>query len=158
MFDADTTITALGHPGPVEVKMRTEGCELVLYFKDLSGEGDVLKIEINPSGGPLEPAAVRRIGSGFPLYVQYARACLQWDRDDVRATILALRSLGATKRGLPDDLYRRIATEYRAMGNAGEAYPIKALAERHWVKPSTASRWVKGARERGFIPENGGKE
>jgi hypothetical protein len=54
---------------------------------------------------------------------------------------------------LTDEFYKHIAASYDALVSGGEAYPIKALGEKHHVTIGAASRWVTEARRRGLIPE-----
>jgi transposase len=64
---------------------------------------------------------------------------------------MALREMGATKRGLGDYVYRVVAESYKAIVLEGEQHPVKALAEMHIVDISTASRWISEAKRRGLI-------
>jgi hypothetical protein len=61
--------------------------------------------------------------------------------------------MGATRRGLDADFYKLVAESYKALVAEGEEHPVKALAEMQPVDISTASRWIKEARRRGFIRE-----
>ena len=44
-----------------------------------------------------------------------------------------------------------IALDYKALVAEGERYPVKALGEKHHSSISAAPRWVKGARDRGYL-------
>jgi transposase-like protein len=44
-----------------------------------------------------------------------------------------------------------IAAEYRRHVDEGDPAPVSAIAGSHQVTVSAASRWVKGARERGLL-------
>jgi hypothetical protein len=77
--------------------------------------------------------------------------------DDLRAAHAArddemrrLRKAGTTRRGLSDDFYRLVAESYLVLVVKGEP-PVTALAVRQDVDKSTASRWIDGARTRGFL-------
>lgn len=50
-------------------------------------------------------------------------------------------------RGYPDDFYRRVAAAYYGV----LLRPVVAVAAEAGVPRSTAARWVKEARRRGFI-------
>jgi hypothetical protein len=54
-------------------------------------------------------------------------------------------------RGRPDVFYRQVADVYLEFA-AASARPARDLADRHGVPVSTAHRWVKEARRRGFLP------
>ncbi len=157
---------------PVRVHMQEEGSEVVLYFADLSGEGDVLRLEINPRrtndslgawpDEPIErlsdcidPAVVRRVGRNYATYVEYARSVIRWDREKTREALGALGQTGKTRRGLSTTFLSGVAAEYRALVANAESAPIKTLSEMHHVTISAASRWVKMARERGLLEPKG---
>ncbi|MEV4170245.1 hypothetical protein [Nonomuraea sp. NPDC049709] len=55
------------------------------------------------------------------------------------------------KRGRPDDFYREIADTYHELAQVS-ARPAAELAELRDVPITTAHRWVKEARRRGFLP------
>jgi transposase len=57
-------------------------------------------------------------------------------------------------RGLTSDFLRLVARKYRAIVAEGERYPAKELALSQQVDKSTLSRWLKAARERGFLGED----
>ena len=59
--------------------------------------------------------------------------------------------LAAGARGRPDLFYRDIARAYRDLATAS-ARPAAELAEASGVPASTAHRWIKEARRRGFLP------
>jgi hypothetical protein len=152
-------------PTPTAV-ITHRGCKMVLRFadvNDLAGEGELQSVELRPADGSLDPAAVRWFVPHFALYLAYARAAMRiWGseegtteerRDAFRRSAEPLREIGGPGRGLPDEFYRRIADNYRDLVAEGEPHPIKALAQIHNVTISGASRWVSGARQRGYLPE-----
>jgi hypothetical protein len=158
MLDRDTVIRAPhSRSDPrVSITILDEGVALTLFFAPaatpaLAAEGPVVRIEIESSSA--EPLQAWRLLPRFPLYQQYARAAVAWRDDDVRAALEALRKAGPTRRGLSDDFYRTVATIYGALVDEGEQHPIKRLGKNLGVDISTASRWVKGARDRDYIPE-----
>lgn len=141
------------HDRRVSVSMRDRGVEIVFFFDDLSGEGPVREIRLLPDKENLSPHVLRRLMPQSALYARYARAAMQFKAGEAREALKALRDLGSTRRGLGDDLYRIVAHNYMALLADGERYPVKALAGMHYVSEPTASRWIKGARERGYIPD-----
>jgi hypothetical protein len=67
------------------------------------------------------------------------------------AVVRAAPSQSARLRGRPDIFYREVADVYLEYAQASPR-PACDLAERHSVPVSTAHRWVKEARRRGFLP------
>ncbi|TMR93188.1 hypothetical protein [Nonomuraea basaltis] len=57
----------------------------------------------------------------------------------------------AQKRGRPDGFYREIADTYHELAQTS-ARPAAELAELRDIPITTAHRWVKEARRRGFLP------
>jgi hypothetical protein len=141
---------------PWSVTMTTQGCELEVVLDGKraadAAHGELLEVRIRPAADRLEPHVLRRLMPQAPLYLNLARAFMQ-SPDDAREALRALREVGATRRGLGDDFYRRIARDYTTLVGQGERHPVKALAELHHVVISTASRWVKEARRRSYIEE-----
>lgn len=138
----------------LSVAMIESGATVTLFFPadtGWSGEANPLEIRIEPHEGkdPFEPW---RLMPKLPLYLSYARATLAHRDDDIRSALHALRELGTSRRGLGDEFYRLIAQTYEAIVGEGERYPVKALAESQPVDVSTASRWIKETRRRGFLP------
>jgi hypothetical protein len=141
------------HDSRTSVAMIEGGVKLTLFFPDESGlSGDADPVEIR-----LEPHNKRqlfdpwRLMPGLPLYVSYARAAMAWRWGDAGRALTALRELGATRRGHKDDFYRAVAELHTALVDQGEPHPVKALAAMQPVDISTASRWVKEARQRGYL-------
>ena len=155
--DAETNIYAprSSPDGPdderVCVSMKTEGLELRLYFADLSAEGPVLELRLLPELEQLEPKALRRLIPTAPLYAQYARAAIRFEREDVRGAVQALRQVGRPGRKLGAEFYRHIARHYEALVAEGEPHPVKALGLMHNVSISAASRWITEAKRLGLI-------
>jgi hypothetical protein len=58
---------------------------------------------------------------------------------------------GTRSRGRPDVFYREVADVYLDLAQASHR-PASDIAARHGVPVSTAHRWVKEARRRGFLP------
>jgi hypothetical protein len=155
MQDRDTVIR---HPHSkadrrTSVTMKTRGCDLVLFFDDLSGDGPVRELRLLPDTATLDPGVFRQFMPQAPLYFQYARAAIKFDRGQVRESLVALRDVGATRRGLGEDFYRQVARQYETLIAEDEKHPVKALAAMNYVTISTASRWISGARARGLIEE-----
>jgi hypothetical protein len=148
--------------GPPTAVVTHRGYKLVLRFAegDFFGEGRVQELRLLPDVEPLEPRILRRFALHAEEYVAYARAAMRiygpegtveerWA--NLRGVVDALRQVGRPGRGLTDSFYRQIARNYDALVSEGEPHPIKALGEIHHVTISAASRWVKGARDRGFL-------
>ena len=57
----------------------------------------------------------------------------------------------ARARGRPDGFYREVADDYLDLAQASHR-PASDIAARRGVPVSTAHRWVKEARRRGFLP------
>jgi hypothetical protein len=133
------------------VTVQEQGAVLTLFFPAetaLSGEAELLEVRLEPTNGEFAPwYLVPRL----PLILSYARATIAFRRDDAAAALRALRKLGSTRRGLSDDHYRIVAQLYDGLVREGERHPVKALAIAQRVDISTASRWVSGAKQRGFV-------
>jgi len=145
------------------------GCKLVIRFAgkdDVSGEGPLSRVELLPDGKTLELSALRQFIPRAAEYLNYARAAMQtlgppeagtieerWARFNRAAE--PLRKASGQRRGLSDGFYRGIAEEYRKLVAEGERHPVKALSQIHNVTLSAASRWVSGARDRGFLRGKG---
>ena len=56
-----------------------------------------------------------------------------------------------TRRGRPDQFYREVATAYLELAQITPR-PAADLAHSHDVPQTTAHRWIKEARRRGFLP------
>jgi len=147
-------------PIEVEIPDSSNAFRLVLYFAHLGADAPFLGFQVAADEATdvgLDPQAFAQLASSLPRYIAYARAFVEW-RDDWPALVEALRlEAGKTRRGLPDTFYRLIAAEYDARLAAGERHPIKAIAAARPVDKSRASRWVKEARNRGYIEDAPGK-
>jgi hypothetical protein len=143
------------HDPRLSVSIVESGAVLTLFFPaetGWTGEAEPLEIKITPHEGadPFEPW---RLMPRLPLYLSYARASLAHRENDIHAAMQALRALGSSRRGLGDEFYRLIAQSYEALVAEGEQHPVKALAKMQPVDISTASRWIKEARRRGYLDE-----
>jgi len=75
-----------------------------------------------------------------------------WDTvDPVRAVRRTVRADATRARGRPDVFYREVADAYLDLAQASHR-PASEIADTHGVPVSTAHRWVKEARRRGFLP------
>jgi hypothetical protein len=92
---------------------------------------------VNPRARPLLPPAA---GSDGWETTDPTRAVQRTHRPDV------FRS-----RGRPDLFYREVADVYLDLAQASHR-PASDIAAQHGVPVSTAHRWVKEARRRGFLP------
>jgi len=164
VLDADTVIRS-PHSATdprTSVSMKTLGLELVAFFDDHGRQGPIREVRLLPPGDDkeLEPGALREFAPRWPLYANYARAAMTSADGDWQSSLLALREIGTTRRGLPPEHFRRVAAGYRALLAEGERHPVKALSEIHHVTISTASRWITETRNRGLLddpPVDGGK-
>lgn len=131
------------------VTVQEEGCTLTLFFQPDTGELSEIRVA-EPDAGPFEPW---RLLPNASLYAQYARASIAADMGNLNDAIRAIRQVSSTRRGLSDDFLHLVAQLHRSLVAEGESYPIKAIAKTQHADISTASRWVKAARERGFLQE-----
>jgi hypothetical protein len=152
--------------GPPTAVITYRGCRLILRFAegDFTGEGDVQELRVLPDTKKLELRVLRQFAPDAELYLAYARSAMRilkpedtaekrrakWERFNDAAE--ALREIAGPGRGLKPEFYKSIAEEYRALVDGGEPHPVKALGEKHHVTISAASRWVKEARRRGYLP------
>jgi len=150
--------------GPPTAVIKHRGCRLVLRFApgDFAAEGEVQELRLLPDTKTLEPRVLRQFAPQAELYLAFARAAMRkwWPeespdtrRKNLAAAADALRQIAGPGRGLTDEFYRTIATSYEALIAEGEAHPVKTLSENNHVTISAASRWVKEARRRGYLPE-----
>ena len=87
-----------------------------------------------------------------PLIAPDGRSELGWETTDpARAGARPDPPDLARLRGRPDVFYQQVADVYLDLAQASHR-PASDLAERHGVPVSTAHRWVKEARRRGFLP------
>ena len=170
MIDTESTEVHINYKAwpRVSVTVRDErnGWPLVLYFAH-GGDGpsflgfQVLteqeaSVDIGSETG-LDPASFARLARTLPMYVDYARAEIEWNQGDRGKALTAMREAGKSRRGLPDRFYREIAAEYLDLVASGDPHPTKSIAETHGpIHKSRASRWIKEARVRGYIPEEKG--
>ena len=122
-------------------------------------EGPLLEVRILPDTKELAPRTLREFLPKASQYVRYARAVLTNDKDVWRSSAQALRQVGATRRAAWARTSIASSRKTTRPGIAeGEPYPVKALADMHQVGISTASRWVKGARDAKLIPPKEAKD
>jgi hypothetical protein len=149
--------------GPPTAVVHHHGIKLELRFApgDFPGNGDVQEIRLLPDVNTLTPSVLRRIAPDAETYLAFARAALRWfdPADDpktkqarLRDAAQTLRTLGGPGRRHPDEFYRRIGESYNGLVADGEPHPVKAVARLHVGTISAASRWIKEARSRGYIP------
>ena len=100
---------------------------------------------------PLDPAAVQRVAVNYAAYLAFARSALIFDQEGMAETQGLLGRSGKSAR-LTDDHYRLIAADYETRRAAGQKHIVTAIAAARYVDISTASRWVKEARRRGYLP------
>jgi hypothetical protein len=75
-----------------------------------------------------------------------------WEAPDPRRAVDRPRAPASRRmQGRPDQFYRQIADVYVDLAQATHR-PASELASTHGVPVTTAHRWVKEARRRGFLP------
>jgi hypothetical protein len=136
--------------------MQDRGCEIVVFFDSdefaaKRGRAAVVEISVRPAGERPAAAVFSALVPLAPLYIQYARALTTFEPFEYVKKAEALRDLGSTRRGLPDEHYRVVAQHYASLVAEGEPYPVKAMARLHSVTQAAASRWIKEAKRRGYI-------
>ncbi len=55
-----------------------------------------------------------------------------------------------------DTFYAGIGEQYKTITSEDAPQPVKTLAEQYYVTISAASRWIKEARRRGYVPPKEG--
>lgn len=128
-----------------ERELRVVGCEL---GERPTNEAEALALP------ELTALTLRRVVERFPHWVDLARAHAAIDRE--RPAELGARIKRAHPTRLDPDFYRMVAAEYRRHVEEGEPAPVSAIARSHSVTVGAASRWVKSAREKGYLEK--GKE
>jgi hypothetical protein len=78
-----------------------------------------------------------------------------WDTSDARLVARPtsrrrVRPEQTSGRGRPDSFYDAVAAAYRDLARRSSR-PAAELAETHGVPVTTAHRWIKEARRRGFL-------
>ncbi len=99
---------------------------------------------------PIDAVTLQRIANNFGSYLELARQSLVLDRDGTEGAIKRLRGPGRKPARLTDDFYRLIAADYEAHRQAG-GHPGKELAAKYSTHPGNVSKWIKAARQRGFL-------
>ena len=120
-----------------------------LGFQVLAEEPEP-KVEIGTEES-LDAKSFARLARTLPMYVDYARAEIEWRHGDRARAMEALREAGKSRRGLPGTHYESIGADYDELVRHGDPHPIKSIAGKYFVDKSRASRWVKEARVRGYI-------
>lgn len=168
MIDTQSTHIAVNEAWPrvrVTVRDSRNPWPLTLFFAHAGDAPAFLGFEILAeqeegreigAEGALDPRSFARLARTLPMYVDYARAEIEWKHGDRGRALEALRTeAGKSRRGLPDKFYREIAGRYEKLVADGNPHPIKTIADDTPVHKSAASRWVKEARRRGYISEGG---
>lgn len=147
---SDVLAEVPGHQTSQRVVIYESCAVLTLIFgKEGGHEAKLSEIRLEPPGiGQFEPW---HLTSRIPFLIQRARAELAANQGDPFSAIRALRQVTWTKRGFPDSFLRLVASAYGVLVADGEPHPVKALAKSQPVDVSTASRWLKAARARGFL-------
>jgi len=127
------------------VTMPTPGGEITLFFDGPLADGRLREVRIEPGAEPW------RLVPQLSLYVNYARAVAAWRDADRAAALRALMDAGVGIRGRGDGFYRAVAAEYDSLVAVGSAAPIKTIAVNANVTIAAASKWVKKARDLGYV-------
>lgn len=127
------------------------GFEIGEHFESEPGSS---RTPIEETPAEIDPLTLQRVATNYSVYVRLARDHLLLNQEGIGAAIKMLRGRGRTRRGLTDDFFRLIAADYEARRQAG-GHPVKELAAAHHVDDSTASRWIKEARKRGYVTAEG---
>jgi hypothetical protein len=170
--------TTVSFPGPratdprITVTLREPGTPwpIRLHFLDLRDTDDeawsarvnvgfelgenydgILEYETAPE--PLDPMTVARIASRYTSYLRIAEEVIALDRGGAVEAVRQLRGPGVKPARLSDDFYRLIGADYEQRRASGVSAPLQELADAHHVDKSTASRWVKTAKQRGYVRE-----
>ncbi len=56
------------------------------------------------------------------------------------------------RRGHPDEHYREVAERYRQLHAEGVTNPTATIAAERFANHNTVAGWLRGARERGYLP------
>ena len=149
-----TTVTVHepGTPWPIKFHFVRENDEPVSVGFEI-GEHEITP-DVEPV--PIEPidaAAVQRIATNYVSYLAIAtNAIIIREPEALEHAIRRLRGTGVKPAKLNDDFFRLVAADYDAHRKAGLP-PGKSLAAKYTAHPSAVSRWIKTARERGYIKE-----
>jgi len=110
-------------------------------------------VPVDRSGREITPDVLRHVEGNWDRYLTIAHQVLDWDPDKFKQRVGELQRLRRRgRRGMDKDFYRGIAEEYRGLLERGER-PTTGIARAHGVGRSTASRWVRDARDRGLLGE-----
>lgn len=150
--------------GPPTTIVQHRGLALVFRFDkgDIAGKGPVREIWLRPDTQPLEPG-VLRLMPDTAFYVNHVRKAMAIMGSDEGTTeeryeaffksAEPFRKVAGPGRALSPAFFQLLGEQHDAVVAMGELHPVKALADIHHVKISTASKWLKEARRRGYIEE-----
>jgi hypothetical protein len=122
-----------------------------------SGNADDASVEISTKHASGQAHGQQRVGSiatGRKIDVEITDSVSA--RDEVKVVVNPTRRLSArlhipTTNPKPLSFYKQVAAVYTRLA-AQSHRPVVELAEANAVPWSTAQRWVKEARRRGFLP------
>lgn len=149
-----------GNPdaGP-SIVITERGCELELLFAKRQRNSPLREIRLLPDGKKhLDPLKAREFIPRIESYLAVARAMLDWEFAEAREGAELLRQVSRPGRGHSDDFFRLVSIEFEQLVEAGERAPVKAIAKKHSVEISAASRWLTEARRRGYLPPKEAKK
>jgi Helix-turn-helix domain len=139
----------LGDDETDEVELLNIGFDIGEVLTLPAGE---VKTQLETVPEAVDAVALQRIANNYGTYLEIARQALVLDRVGVTGALQRLRGAGRKPARLTDDFYRLIAADYEAHRQAG-GHPGRELAAKHHADPGTVSRWIKAARERGFLED-----
>jgi hypothetical protein len=162
--DPRNTVTLVedGTPWPIRFHFlrlsdteKPDWTELVNVGFEIGERFEVGEFETVPE--PVDALTVQRIANNYGSYLEIARQSLVLDREGTEGAIKRLRGPGRKPARLTDDFYRLIAADYETHRQAG-GHPGKELAAKYSTHPGNVSKWLKVARQRGFLAETNEEE
>src|SRR5918995_6452304 len=97
----------------------------------------------------ISPSIVRHVAENYGAYERTARAHLEHDKA-ARTSPIVVGERPRERREMTPTFLTDVATEYEEHRAAGRS-PLKELAKDYGVNVSTVSRWIKAARQRGYM-------
>jgi len=135
--------------------------ELDIVVKEESPTCEAIRVQRNPARPPLSGAELRRLPIHNWVTMATAQAALTPSKESRGAwsppSEEEARQLWGqveervSRRTMTDDHLREVATEYREALKHDERGPREAIGDKYRVAPSTAARYIKLARDRGFL-------
>jgi hypothetical protein len=116
---------------------------------ELGDASDVTQ-DSDPDGTPeIDPASLQRVVDRYTHWLEAARHYLTLEHARGAEVLADVKRQKPAR--LTDDWLRLVASEFERRSGLGQ-HAISEIARAHHVAVSTAGRWVKEARSRGFLP------